>query len=62
MKVADPIALKHVENRWKDVQLCANGLDTVRGSDCLFLITDWPEFIHLDWEQVYKLMHAPTDY
>lgn len=59
VKVADPIALKHVKDRWKDVQLCTDSLDTLRGSDCLFLLTDWPEFIHLDWEQVYKIMQTP---
>lgn len=60
VNIYDPIALKHVENKWeKHVQLCHDPEEAIRGSDCLFLLTDWPGFLQLDWQKVYTLMHHP---
>lgn len=59
VKVYDPIALKHVQQLWTDVLFCSSVEEALRESDCLFLLTEWQEFLQLDWHQIYPLMRTP---
>lgn len=59
VKVYDPVALKHVQQLWIDVLLCSSAEESLRESDCLFLLTEWKEFLNMDWEKAYTLMRNP---
>lgn len=59
LKVYDPIALKNIEALWPDVQYCRDVEEALRESDCLCLLTEWQEFIELDWAKVFTWMRNP---
>ncbi len=39
------------------VKQAGGTMDAIRDTDCIFIATDWPEFINLDWSGV--ALHAP---
>ncbi len=39
-----------------DVQFCQSALETVTGADAVVLVTEWPEFLVMDWAQVREAM------
>lgn len=55
----DPAAIENSKRDLKDqqnVKIMNDALDAVKDSDLLFLATEWPEFINLNWSKVKDLM------
>ena len=55
--VAEKVARRHFGNR---IRYTANPYDSLDGVDALFLVTEWNEFRHPDFERMKKLMKSPT--
>jgi len=39
--------------------MAASAMDALEGADAAVLVTEWPEFGDLDWEEAAKRMKAP---
>jgi len=42
----------------EDVKVFADGIDAIRGADAVVLLTEWPEFLALDFAEVADLMRG----
>jgi UDPglucose 6-dehydrogenase len=60
VKVHDPVAMERfrADHPSLDVVCCATAEEVAEGSDALVLVTEWPEYRELNWEEVAKSMHA----
>ena len=38
----------------------SNAMSAIKGSDLIFLATEWNEFLSIDWRQVKKIMQGNT--
>jgi len=48
----DPIAESQARTLMPGVEMGASALDAVRGADAIVVVTEWPEFAELDWNEV----------
>lgn len=56
----DPIALEHAARLLPpEVALCPSLEQALEGADCVFIVTDWPEFKQLDLGLVKRLLKEP---
>lgn len=58
LKVYDPIVFKHHQLSIP-ATICQTMDEVFNNSDCIFLLTDWNEFIQLDWNAYIHLMRTP---
>jgi UDPglucose 6-dehydrogenase len=57
LKVYDPAAMGKAKKMLNNaVKFCKDPYDACRSSDCLLIITEWPEFMELDFKKIKKLM------
>ena len=60
VKVFDPIAQKQAEKILNETVIYENDLlKSVEKSDCLVIVTEWPEFKEIDLEKIKKKMNYP---
>ena len=60
LKVYDPAAMGKAKKLLNDkVKFCKSPYDACRSSDCLLIITEWSEFMELDFKKIKKLMNRP---
>lgn len=59
VNVYDPIALHRVNVELPRVHKCVQKERLFAQSDAVFLLTDWDEFTHLDWQAIYGQMRTP---
>lgn len=61
VKAHDPVAMERFRelNPNSEVQCCATPEDVAHGADALVLITEWPQYRELNWEQVAVSMRSP---
>ncbi|PIR65362.1 MAG: UDP-glucose 6-dehydrogenase [Candidatus Omnitrophica bacterium CG12_big_fil_rev_8_21_14_0_65_43_15] len=60
IKVYDPKAMKKAKEALdSSVVLCKDAYDAAKGSDCLLVLTEWPEFTELDFGKLKKLLRLP---
>ena len=55
----DPVAEERAGELLPTVEMAASALDALEGADAAVLVTEWPEFAELDWNQVAELMNNP---
>jgi UDPglucose 6-dehydrogenase len=48
----DPIAAEQARALMPDVEMASSTLEAVSGTDAIVLVTEWPEFAELDWNEV----------
>lgn len=61
VKVFDPVAQKIAKGILKDsVVYESNLLESVKNSDCLVIVTDWPEFKTVDLKELKSLLKFPN--
>jgi UDPglucose 6-dehydrogenase len=60
IKAFDPQAMEKAKNELKGVTLAKNAYDAVKNSDCLLIMTEWPEFKELDLKKIKKLLRQPV--
>ncbi len=56
----DPMLAPGDHEQFPGVALCAQPLEAVRDADALVLVTEWPEFLRLDWAAVKEVMRRPV--
>jgi UDPglucose 6-dehydrogenase len=55
----DPVAGERARELLPDVEISASALDALEGADAGVLVTEWPEFAELDWNEVAERMRNP---
>jgi UDPglucose 6-dehydrogenase len=58
VRAYDPIAEKEARKLMVGVQFAVGALDAVTGADAAVIVTEWPEFAALDWNQVAERMRG----
>jgi UDPglucose 6-dehydrogenase len=56
IRVFDPIAEHEARTLIRGVHFATDALDAVQGADAVVLVTEWKEFLALDWAQVCERM------
>jgi UDPglucose 6-dehydrogenase len=61
VRATDPVALERarVLSEMKNVVLCKDAYECVKGADGVAVVTEWPLFKDLDWARVKKLARNP---
>jgi hypothetical protein len=52
IRVFDPVAIDEARSMIRGVHFAADALDAVEGADAVVLVTEWDEFLQLDWDDV----------
>jgi len=55
----DPIAMEHIRGMLPSVILAADPYEALEEADAAVLVTEWPEYLELDWERARDLMAQP---
>jgi UDPglucose 6-dehydrogenase len=56
VRVYDPVAEREARSLIRGVHFASDALHAVDGADAVVLVTEWEEFLRLDWEQVAERM------
>jgi UDPglucose 6-dehydrogenase len=56
IRVYDPIAEDEARELIRGVHFASDALDAVAGADAVVLVTEWDEFLQLDWNEVAERM------
>ena len=48
------------EKYGENIQICKTAIDAATGADAVIILTDWKEFLELDWSLIYKSMRKPS--
>ncbi len=59
IKLYDPVAMPKGETTLKNVLFCKSAYEAATGTDCLALVTEWPEFRDLNFRRIRKSMTHP---
>jgi UDPglucose 6-dehydrogenase len=61
VKVHDPVAMSRFkkEHSGLDVIVSENAQEVARDADALVLVTEWPQYLELDWEPLAAVMRTP---
>ena len=62
VRAYDPAAADNTKAQFPDVVYCQNPYEAAEGADCLVLLTDWEEFLHLDISRLKSAMRTLTLY
>jgi UDPglucose 6-dehydrogenase len=60
VRVYDPVAAAKADGLLAGAQVAESALDAVEGADAVVLVTEWPEFAELDWDEVKRRMRSPV--
>jgi UDPglucose 6-dehydrogenase len=52
VRAYDPIAEEEARKLMGGVEFAASAIDAARGADALVIVTEWPEFAELDWQEL----------
>ena len=52
MRAYDPIAEEQARKLMPGVEMASSAMEAVTGADAIVLVTEWPEFAALDWNEV----------
>lgn len=58
LKAYDPVVFKHRQLQLP-AKICTDLDDAFKGSDCIFLLTEWDTFLRIDWKANLPLMRTP---
>jgi len=56
VRAYDPVAEEEARKLMTGVQFAESALDALDGVDACIVVTEWPEFAHLDWAAVHERM------
>jgi UDPglucose 6-dehydrogenase len=59
LRAYDPQAMEKSSLVLPQVKYCANAYEAARDAEALLVLTDWDEFLRLDWRRVYETMARP---
>ncbi|HEX9798040.1 MAG TPA: UDP-glucose/GDP-mannose dehydrogenase family protein [Anaerolineales bacterium] len=57
----DPVAMDRARREITEAQpqLCASAMEAATEADAVVLVTEWPEFRQLDWQQLRRVVRIP---
>jgi UDPglucose 6-dehydrogenase len=55
----DPVAITTAKPVLPDTHMVTDAYECVRGADAIVIVTEWPEYRHLDWGRVAELVRRP---
>jgi UDPglucose 6-dehydrogenase len=56
IRVYDPVAMERARQVLSEVTFCKDAYEAVEGSDCIALVTEWPQFKSLDFRRIRRLV------
>ncbi len=56
VRAYDPIAEDEARKMMSGVEFAGSALEALEGADACILVTEWPEFAELDWDEVSRRM------
>jgi UDPglucose 6-dehydrogenase len=56
VRVYDPVAEEEARHLIRGVHFAGDAMDAIEGADAVVLVTEWDEFLTLDWAQVAERM------
>lgn len=56
----DPVAMKNMRTLVPEMEYASSALEALRAADACVLVTEWAEFLSLDWAAAYKVMAQPV--
>jgi len=56
LQAYDPVVEGEAKGQWPELKLAASPVEVAEGADALVLLTEWPEFMALDWEEIGRKM------
>ena len=59
VRIYDPVALENAREMLGGATLAESAIDAIDGADAIVLVTEWPEFRELDWDDVKSRMRTP---
>lgn len=61
VKAHDPVAMERFKKEHPDLEsiLCGTPAEVAREADALVLVTEWPQYLDLDWEALAASMRTP---
>jgi UDPglucose 6-dehydrogenase len=61
VKAHDPVALSRARREYADsgIMFCDEAVDLAKGADALVLVTEWPQYRDLPWEDLRRDMRHP---
>jgi UDPglucose 6-dehydrogenase len=59
IKAYDPKAMVKMKQVFPDITYCDNPYEVAKNSDCLVILTEWPEFRKLDLKKIKNLLNQP---
>jgi len=61
VKVHDPVAMNRFKKEYPtlDVVLASDAHEVARDTDAVVLVTEWPQYLELDWESLASVMRTP---
>jgi UDPglucose 6-dehydrogenase len=59
VRAYDPVATEKARPVLKNVMLCEDPYAVARDADCLAVVTEWPQFIKLNFKRIKSLMAQP---
>jgi UDPglucose 6-dehydrogenase len=59
VRAYDPIAEQRARELLPDVEISDSPASALEGADAAILVTEWPEFAELDWEESARRMANP---
>ncbi len=59
VKVFDPHAMEKAKEILKGVEFCNSEYDAAKGADALALVTEWKQFLELDFKKIKSIMRSP---
>ena len=60
IKAYDPIAMENMKQVMPNLYCAANVIEAVQDADLVLILTEWPEFKDLDWQQIKKVVKQPN--
>jgi UDPglucose 6-dehydrogenase len=58
VRAYDPVAEEEARKAMPQLDYADSTLDAISGADAIVLVTEWPEFLELDWKQVAEAMRG----
>ena len=59
VRAYDPVAAAKANSMLAGARIAESAFDAVDGADAAVLVTEWPEFAELDWDEVKRRMRFP---
>jgi UDPglucose 6-dehydrogenase len=60
IKAYDPVAMERAKMILKDITYCQEPYEVAENSECLIIVTEWPEFKELDLLRIKELLLRPN--